>query len=117
MAKETWIQGQCHEVEACLRKNNSKKAYQLVKDLTTEKQGKSKPYKTSRGSVSQRRMKSFTGGQSTAQTFTTIRLRGTKSIDTDEEHHPILREEVEAAVKVLKVGMSAGVDNMPAELV
>ena len=41
MAKETWMQGQCQEVEACLRKNNSKKAYQLVKDLTTEKQGKS----------------------------------------------------------------------------
>ena len=28
-------------VEACLRKNNSKKAQQLVKELTTEKQGKS----------------------------------------------------------------------------
>ena len=41
MAKETWIQGQCQEVEACFRKNNSKKEYQLVKDLTTEKQGKS----------------------------------------------------------------------------
>ena len=41
MAKETWIQGQCQEVEACPRKNNSKKAYQLVKDLTTGKQGKS----------------------------------------------------------------------------
>ena len=40
MAKETWIQGQCQGVEACLRKNNSKKAYQLVKDLT-EKHGKS----------------------------------------------------------------------------
>ena len=41
MAKETWIQCQCQEAEACLRKNNSNKAYQLVKDLTTEKQGKS----------------------------------------------------------------------------
>ena len=41
MAKETWIQGQCQEAEACLRKNNSKKAYQLVKDLITEKQCKS----------------------------------------------------------------------------
>ena len=40
-AKVTWIQGQCQEVEACLRKNNSTKAYQLVKDLTTEKQSKS----------------------------------------------------------------------------
>ena len=41
MAKETWIQGQGQEVEAYLRKNNNKKAYQLVKDLGTEKQGKS----------------------------------------------------------------------------
>ena len=41
MAKETWIQSQCQEVEAYFRKNNSKKAYQLVKNLTTEKQGKS----------------------------------------------------------------------------
>ena len=41
MAKETWIQGKCQGVEACPRKNKSKKAYQLVKDLTTEKQGKS----------------------------------------------------------------------------
>ena len=41
IAKETWIQGQCQEVQACLRNNNSKKAYQLVKNLTTEKQGKS----------------------------------------------------------------------------
>ena len=40
MAKETWIQGQCQEVKACLRKNNSEKANQLVKDLTTETQGK-----------------------------------------------------------------------------
>ena len=35
----------------------------------------------------------------------------------DEEHNPILREEVEAAVKALKMGKSAGVDNIPAELV
>ena len=41
MAKETWIQGQCQGVEACIRTNNNKKAYQLLKDLTTEKQGKS----------------------------------------------------------------------------
>ena len=35
----------------------------------------------------------------------------------DEGHHPFLREEVEAAVKALKMGKSAGVDNIPAELV
>ena len=39
-AKENWIGDQCSEIEDNLRKNNSKRAYQLVKDLTTVKQGK-----------------------------------------------------------------------------
>ena len=39
-ARENWIGEQCSEIEENLRKNNSKKAYQLVKDLTTVKQGK-----------------------------------------------------------------------------
>ena len=38
-AKEDWIGAQCEEIETCL--NNSKRAYQLVKDLTSEKQGRS----------------------------------------------------------------------------
>ena len=76
MAKETWIQGQCQEVEACLRKNNSKKAYQLVKDLTTEKQGKSTTIKDKSGKCLTE--ENERGGQSTAQTFTTMRLMGTQ---------------------------------------
>ena len=39
-AKENWIGEQCSEIEENLRKNNSKRVYQLVKDLTTVKQGK-----------------------------------------------------------------------------
>ena len=39
-AKENWIVEQCSEIEENLRKNNSKRAYQLVKDLTTVKEGK-----------------------------------------------------------------------------
>ena len=35
---------------------------------------------------------------------------------TNIDSHPILREEVEAAVKSLKPGKNAGVDNIPAEL-
>ena len=34
-----------------------------------------------------------------------------------EDDRPILRKEVEAAVQLLKEGKSAGVDNIPAELV
>ncbi|KAI0221682.1 hypothetical protein LSAT2_027035 [Lamellibrachia satsuma] len=36
---------------------------------------------------------------------------------TEEDDYPILREEVEAAVKSLKKGKSAGIDNIPAKLV
>ena len=39
-AEEKWIGEQCSKIEENLRKNNSKGAYQLVKDLTTVKQGK-----------------------------------------------------------------------------
>ena len=51
-----------------------------------------------------------------------MRLRGNPIVldcpqIPDEDHHPILRETVEAAVKALKVGKSSGVDNIPAKLV
>ena len=40
-AKKDWIGAQCEEIETWLNKNNSKRTYQLVKDLTSEKQGRS----------------------------------------------------------------------------
>ena len=39
-AKENWIGEQCSGIEENLRKNNNKRAYQLVKNLTTVKRGK-----------------------------------------------------------------------------
>ena len=39
-AKENWIGEQCSEIEENLRKNNGKRAYQLVKDLITVTHGK-----------------------------------------------------------------------------
>ena len=36
-AKENWKGKQCSEIEENLRKSNSKRAYQLVEDLTTVK--------------------------------------------------------------------------------
>ena len=40
-AKDDWIGAKCEEIETCPNKNNSKRAYQLVKDLNSEKQGRS----------------------------------------------------------------------------
>ena len=37
---ENWVGEECSETEENLRKNYSKKAYELVKDLTTVKQEK-----------------------------------------------------------------------------
>ena len=37
-AKENWIGEQCQNIDDCLKKNNSKKAYKLVQDLTDTKQ-------------------------------------------------------------------------------
>ena len=39
--KEDWIGAQCEEIETFLNKNHSKRAYQRVKDLISEKQGRS----------------------------------------------------------------------------
>ena len=39
-ARETWIEEWCQEIDDSLGKNNSKKAYLLVKDLTSSKQGR-----------------------------------------------------------------------------
>ena len=121
MAKKTWIQGQCQEVEACLRKNNRKKAYQLVKDLTTEIQGKSTTIQDKSGKCLTEEneiLNRWTEYSSDLYNYETdgdpIVLDCPKI--PDEEHHPILQE-VEAAVKAMKTGKSAGVDNIPAELV
>ena len=48
-AKENLIGGQCSEIEETLRKNNSKRTYQLVKNLTTVKQGKTTTVQNSSG--------------------------------------------------------------------
>ena len=40
-AKEDWIGVQGEEIETCPNKNNSKREYQLVKDLTSEEKSRS----------------------------------------------------------------------------
>lgn len=39
-AKEDWTEQQCTEIENSLKKNNSRNAFQIVKDLTKQKQSK-----------------------------------------------------------------------------
>ena len=120
--KKNWIGEKSSEREENLRKNNGKKAYQLVKNLTTVRQGKTT-------TVQDRSGKCLTGEQEMLNRLTEYcselynhKANGDPSAlncpQTDtEDDHPILRKEVEAAVQSLKKGKSVGVGNIPAELV
>ena len=109
-------------MEAFLRKNNSKKAYQLVKDLTTDKQGKSTTIQDKSGKCLREENEILNRWTEYCSDLYNYETEGGPilldcPLIPDEEHYPILREEVEEAVKALKMGKSAGVDNIPAELV
>ena len=121
-AKEDWIGAQCEEIEACLNKNNSKRAYQLVKDLISEKQGRS-------STIQDRSWKCLTEEKEILSRWTeycselyNYESCGDNAVldcsqPPEEDLQPVLREEVEIAVASLKKGKSAGVDNIPVELV
>ena len=109
MAKETWIQGQCQELEACLRKNNSKNGYQLVKDLTTEKQGKSATIQDKSGKCLTQANEILNSWTAYCSDLYNYETDGDPIVldcpqIPDKKSHPILRGEVEAAVKALKMG-------------
>ena len=108
-AKDNWIGEQCSEIEENLRKNNSKRAYQLVKDLTTVKLGKAT-------TVQDRSGKCLTEEREILNRWTNYcselynhkasgdpLVLGCPQTDTEDDHH-ILHKEVEAAVQSLTKG-------------
>ena len=121
-AKENWIGEQCSEIEENLRKNNINRACQLVKDLTTVKQGKATSVQGRSGKCLTEERQILNRWTEYCSELYNYTANGDPSVlkctQTDtEDDHPILRREVEAAVQSLKKGKSAGVDNIPAELV
>ena len=121
-AKENWIEEQCEEIGINLTKNKTKRTYQIVKDLTTTKKGRASTIQDKSG-------KSLTEDQEILTRWTEYcsdlynhETQGDCAVltgphSTNQDDLPILREEVEAAVTSLKKRKSAGVDNIPAELV
>ena len=93
--KRAWIEEQCQGIEENLQKDNSKKAYQLVKELTSLKQGITSSIQDKAGDPKV--------------------LDVSPPINNDS--YPILREEADAAVKSMKKDKSAGADYIPSELV
>ena len=119
-AKGNSIDEQCQNIEDNLKKNNSKKAYQLVKDLTSTKKERTSTIQNKDG-------KGLTEDQDILERWTEYCLElyytaiGDSKVlqvptATNNDNYPILPKEVEAAVKTLKKGKSAGVDNIPGKL-
>ena len=121
-AKEDWIGAQCEEIEICLNKNNNKRAYQLVKDLTSEKHGRSSAIQDKSGKCLTEEKEILRRWTECCSELYNYESCGDNAVlycsqPLEEDLQPILREEVEIAVASLKKGKSAGVDNIPAELV
>ena len=121
-AKENWIREQCSEIEENLRKNNSKRAYQLVKDLTTVTKGKVTTVQNRPGKCLTEKRQILNRWTEYCSKLYSYKANGDLSVlncpQTDtEDDHPILRREVVSAVQSLKKGKSARVDKIPAELV
>ena len=117
--KENWLGEQCREIEENLRKNNNKRAYQLVKDLTTVKQGKATTVQDRSGKCLTDERQILNRWTEYCSELYNYKANGDPSVlncpQTDtEDDHPILREEVEVAVQLLKKGKLTGVDNIPA---
>ena len=120
-AKEKWIREQCQNIDNCLKNNNSKKAYKLVQDLTSTKQERTTTIQDKGGTCLTEKEDILKRWTEYCSELNNYRATGDPEVfdvppATNNANHPILREEVEVAVKSLKKGKSAGVDNIPAEL-
>ena len=105
-----------------MNKNNSKRAYQLVKDLTSEKQGRSSTIQDRSGKCLTEELEILSRWTDYCSELYNHESCGDNTVldcsqSPDEDLQPILREVVESAVASLKKGKSAGVDNISAELV
>ena len=120
-AKEDWIGAQCEEIKTCLNKNNSKRAYQLMKDLPSEKQGRSSTIQDKSGRCLTEEKEILRRWTEYCTELYNYESCGDNTVLDctlpPEGLQPILREEVEISVASLKKGKSADVDNIPTKLV
>ena len=111
------------EIETCLNKNNSKRAYQLVKHLTSEKQGRSSTIQDKPGKCLTEEKEILSRLTEYCSELYNCESCGDKAVldcsppppspppPPEKDLQPILREEVEIAVASLKKGKSSGFDN------
>ena len=102
-AKENWIGEQCSEIGENLKRNNSNRAYELVKDLTTVKQGKVTAVQDRSGKCLTEERQTLNRRTEYCSELYNHKANEDPSVSNctqadTEDDHPILRTEVEAAV-------------------
>ena len=102
-AKDNWIAEQFCEIEDSLSKNNSKKAYQIVKDLTSVKKGITTTIQDKSGKCLTEEEQILNRWTEYCSELYSHNTNGDPVVlncpqTTEEDDYPILREEVEAAV-------------------
>ena len=104
------------------RQNNNKKAYRFVEELTSSTQGITTTIQDKAGKCLTEEydiLKMWTEYCSELYTHTPTGYPKVQDVppSINNDSYPILQEEIEAAVKLPKKGKSAGVDNIPSQLV
>ncbi|XP_068233634.1 uncharacterized protein [Palaemon carinicauda] len=119
-AKEDWIGKQCTEIEEKLEKNNSRRAFQIVKDLTKPKEARVSTIQDKAGNCLTEEediLKRWTEYCSDLYNYQTNGDPNVTSChkSSNNDDFPVLREEVEEAIRSLKHGKAAGAEEIIAE--
>ena len=122
IAKEIWINNKCTDIGECLIRNNTKKAYQIVNELTKKKDKIIVNVHDKDGKCITDKTEVLKRWTEYCSELYTHNAEGDISVLTvnepsNQDNFPILESEVEAAIQALKMGKSAGIDNIPAELI
>lgn len=126
-AKELWIQEQCKDIEDSLKFNNSKKAFETVRKITTKPSNRSPVIEDQNGKLLSNAAdvagrwseycRDLYNHSADVDAGKIGELDAASVPAEDDKDLLILREEVVAAVKSLKAGKAPGGDNIQGELI
>jgi hypothetical protein len=121
-AKEEWLNQQCKTIQKELERGNSKPAHETLKKITNPQQNKTTVIEDSSGELLTESFAVLTRWTEYCRELYNYPIEPDISLlDSDLSQRetaqlPVLKEEVEEAIRSLKTGKSPGVDNIPGEL-
>ena len=117
VAKENWIQKQLKEIEVNLSKNNSEGAFQVMKDLTQQRQSSVSPVQDKQGKCLTEEQEIICRWIKYCPELYSHQINGDPGVLTcqesaNDDDHQIEREEAEAGIRALINGKAAGVGSI-----